>query len=69
MVRLATPLTAIVAAIIWPLKWLGRRRPSGQADGPEAVPPSRGGVLAPQIDRAIEWLSRTEERPDPCARA
>ncbi len=69
MVRLATPLTAIVAAIVWPLKWLGRRRPAGRADGPDAAPASRGGRLAPQIDRAIEWLSQKEDRPDPCARS
>ncbi len=67
MVRLATPLTAIVATIIWPLKWLARRGPAA-AGGQDAGPPSRGGLLASQIDRAIEWMSRTEERADPCVR-
>ncbi len=67
MVRLATPLTAIVAPIIWPLKWLGRGRPAA-AGAHDAPPPSRGGLLAAQIDRAIEWMSRTDERADPCVR-
>jgi hypothetical protein len=69
MVRLATPLTAIVATIIWPLKWLGRRGPSAVAGDHDAPPPSRGGPLGSQIDSAIEWMSRTEDRPDPCLRA
>ncbi|MFH1018575.1 MAG: hypothetical protein V1798_10415 [Pseudomonadota bacterium] len=66
MVRLATPLTAVVIAIIWPLKWLDRPGPVVQGDRSEAPLPRKREWLAPQIDRALEWLARTEEAPDLC---
>jgi hypothetical protein len=64
LVRFSTPLTALVAALIWPLSWLGRRGASDEAVPAEAA--ASGGWLAPQIDRAITWLARSEEARDPC---
>ena len=67
LVRFATPLTALVAAIVWPLSWLGKRRPVEPAGETESVPPGGAGWLALQADVAIEWMSRTEDAPDPCS--
>jgi hypothetical protein len=69
LVRFATPLTAVVAGIVWPLSWLGRRKSGEQGAGSEGAPSGRPERLAPQIDRAIAWLSRKEDSPDPCAQA
>ncbi|MBZ5640424.1 MAG: hypothetical protein LAO51_16910 [Acidobacteriia bacterium] len=66
MVRLATPLTALVAVIVWPLSWLGRRSPRDGDAGSAGAPSGGREWLAPQIDRALDWLSRNEAAPDPC---
>ncbi len=65
LVRFSTPLTAIVAGIIWPLKWLDRGAGSVQ-DGGRPLPQTKREWLAPQIDHALSWLTRTEEPEDLC---
>ncbi|MFH1264072.1 MAG: hypothetical protein V1495_11595 [Pseudomonadota bacterium] len=67
LVRFSTPLTALVAAIIWPLKWLDRQTEAERMQGLARVPNAEGGRSSPSIERALTWFDRPEEVLDLCA--